>query len=430
MNNETYILHIARQQNGRLNQKTHALLNHLNKCGYKKVGFKVTVVHAIHEKQQHEQHPVIPARIYINYINTTNDILDFYGKNISKVVNFVSLFDDKFFGMHKKNQRKLGVSKEEIRPTFNDALDMYGMREVFEFADVKSINRISLCNLLTQIQYQMSICIHLYTGMRTSEVKRLPFNCIHKKSFGDALKDKDGDLVYPESSVNILSTTTKFTGYKEESTWLAPPPVIKAVSILQAITGVIAKISNVASEQCPLFSSTMNIKLRTPVEVSFSTPKKENLNRVFNNESFQITEEDLEVLRASDESRDFDQDPRFSVGSPWPVTTHQFRRSLAFYAVNSGFVSLATVQKQFKHLSQEMSKYYSRNFENVKTIFGHYDTEQQCYVLPSKHIAFDIQVGMSLDTAQNLMADLLDNTTLYGRNWRVFREAKEQVKVW
>ena len=68
INNETYILHLAKQQNGRLNQRTHALLNHLNKCGDKKIGFKVTVVHAIHKKLPHNQHPVIPARIYINYI--------------------------------------------------------------------------------------------------------------------------------------------------------------------------------------------------------------------------------------------------------------------------------------------------------------------------------------------------------------------------
>ena len=117
---------------------------------------------------------------------------------------------------------------------------------------------------------------YMHTSLHRNEkfrVIRLPFDCIQKHSFGDAVKDKDGDLVYPESSVNILSTTTKFTGYKEESTWLAPPPVIKAVSILQAITGVIAKLSNTASEQCPLFCSTMNIKLRTPVEVSFSIPK-------------------------------------------------------------------------------------------------------------------------------------------------------------
>lgn len=75
-----------------------------------------------------------------------------------------------------------------------------------------------------------------------------------------------------------------------------------------------------------------------------------------------------------------------------------------------------------------MSKYYSRNFENVKTIFGHYDTEQQCYVLPSKHIAFDIQVGMSLDTAQNLINDLLDNSTLYGKTGGYLEKQKERLK--
>lgn len=428
ISNETYILHLAKQQSSRLNQSTHSFLNHLNKCGENKVGFKVNVVHEIHKPIPHDQHPLIPSRIYINYIRKTNELLDFYENNISKITRFVTLFEDKFFGMHKKSQRKLGVNKSEIRPSFDDAVTKYEMREVFEFTDVKPISRVSICSLLTQIQYQMSICIYLYTGMRNSEVKRLPFDCIKKHSFNDTIRDEDGKLIYPESSVNILSTTTKFSGYAEESTWLAPPPVIKAVSILQAITQVIAKISNVDSEQCPLFSNTLNIKLRNPVEVTFSNPKRERLNRVFNDEMFYITESDLEVLRASDENRNFDIDPIFSVGSPWPVSAHQFRRSLAFYAVNSGFVSLATVQKQFKHLSQEMSKYYSRNFENVKTIFGHYDTEQQCYVLPSKHIAFDIQVGMSLDTAQNLINDLLDNSTLYGKTGGYLEKQKERLK--
>lgn len=61
--------------------------------------------------------------------------------------------------------------------------------------------------------------------------------------------------------------------------------------------------------------------------------------------------------------RDFNEDEKFHVGSVWAFASHQFRRSLACYAASSGFVKLPTLNRQFKHLTLAMTRYYSRNFK-------------------------------------------------------------------
>lgn len=74
-----------------------------------------------------------------------------------------------------------------------------------------------------------------------------------------------------------------------------------------------------------------------------------------------IEAEDLDELRVFDAFRAWDDDPNFAVGKVWPLSSHQFRRSVAVYASRSGMVSLPTLKTQFKHLSAVMTALYSEN---------------------------------------------------------------------
>lgn len=47
------------------------------------------------------------------------------------------------------------------------------------------------------------------------------------------------------------------------------------------------------------------------------------------------------------------------VGQPWPMSTHQFRRSLAFYCVKNRLSSLVALKQQFKHLYLAMTEWYT-----------------------------------------------------------------------
>lgn len=71
-----------------------------------------------------------------------------------------------------------------------------------------------------------------------------------------------------------------------------------------------------------------------------------------------ITEADIVELERFDGFKDWRADPAFAIGQPWPLRTHQFRRSLAVYSARSGVVSLGSLANQFKHLTETMTSYY------------------------------------------------------------------------
>ncbi|MEW3673854.1 integrase, partial [Pseudomonas aeruginosa] len=89
------------------------------------------------------------------------------------------------------------------------------------------------------------------------------------------------------------------------------------------------------------------------------------------------------------------------------LTSHQFRRSLAFYGSCSGFLSLPTLRAQFKHMTIQMARYYANGFDNLRTIFGYYDEKKIDFVLPYNHFAFEFQMAMPMSVANQLIADLL-----------------------
>ncbi|WP_172380279.1 hypothetical protein [Vibrio sp. Vb339] len=285
--------------------------------------------------------------------------------------------------------------------------------------------RKSVSTLISKIQYDMLILIHLYTGMRNSEARSLPFNCISSSTVNDEVVDELDNKIVPKRTIKIISITTKFSGYKKEATWFAPPIVERAVQVLQALVRGMAKVNNLNPEDCPLISSpnclNSSIKIMKP-----KVAMKEQIKSSFRTADFQIIKEDLDILEASDSERNFSLEPQFNVGQVWPLTTHQLRRSLAFYAVNSGFVSLPTVKTQFKHTSKGLSKYYSRNFEKVHTIFGNYDVKTKSYVLPQTHFAYEIQIGVSLDTANKLITDMIGEFPIFGKSGGFLEKQKEK----
>ncbi|MGV8268142.1 integrase, partial [Pseudomonas aeruginosa] len=67
--------------------------------------------------------------------------------------------------------------------------------------------------------------------------------------------------------------------------------------------------------------------------------------------SLSIQSDDLQELAQSDPARDFYNEPDFAVGQPWPLNSHQFRRSVAFYGSSCGVLSLPTLLAQYKHMT-------------------------------------------------------------------------------
>jgi hypothetical protein len=73
-----------------------------------------------------------------------------------------------------------------------------------------------------------------------------------------------------------------------------------------------------------------------------------------------ILQEDLDELSRIDPHRHRVSEPKFQVGGQWPISSHQFRRSLALYAQRSGLVSLPSLKRQLQHITLHMSQYYAK----------------------------------------------------------------------
>jgi hypothetical protein len=421
----------------RKKQMLHALLQHLNTLGEEVLGYSVANNFIVHESISYNQHPLIPARIYLETINFLTNRVKLLKEITFNLEFFMKDFSDPNHGLtietQHTNYKKSGISKYSISPTFEEAVISFNMQSLFEHPDFTANNRVKLNGALSKIQYEMKSLIHLYTGMRLDEVNRLPYDCLLKHKISNNIKDNNDNIIAPEKCVDILSTTTKFTGFRKEDTWFAHSIVIDAVTILKRIVRGYANYSGIDYRECPLLISTSRIHLKNhfPNDRIEVTPRHKSRSKTFEkNIKLIINKEDYEILQASDPDRDFSSEEKFQVGQHWPFTTHQYRRSLAFYAANSGFVSTPSLMHQFKHLAQQMSKYYSRNNNNIKTIFGHYDFEQKAYVLPMSHIAYELQIGMSLDAAELILADLLNNSsTLHGKEGGYLEHARKKLET-
>lgn len=409
-----------------------AILRGLVRVGEERLGYAVLNPSNFDLRRKgHNQRPVIPTRIYLNLINVAGDLLDQLSLGVGRFEPFIACFADEHYGVAHTQQksRRLG-GKAHYRPDMPRALKDHCLAAVFagEFA---CLHRRSLQRVLLKIQYVVKTVIHLYTGMRDQEVMRMSYHCLSNQIVRQAVFDDQGVVRDKPQAVNVLSSTTKFTGYKKEGAWFAPGEVVKAVEVAQAICRGLAQLYKIAlDDRCPLFLNPSIVGMsRNSARVGV-TEFKFHRTQVSAFRALSIQAEDLRELAQSDPSRDFYNEPEFAIGQPWPLTSHQFRRSLAFYGSSSGFLSLPTLRTQFKHMTIEMSRYYANNYDNLRTIFGYYDQKKKGFVLPSNHFAFEYQMAMPMSVVNQLIADLLFNEDpLFGGTGSYMEKQKERVKV-
>ncbi|MGO2451484.1 integrase [Pseudomonas taetrolens] len=380
------------------------------------------------DRGSYHQHPVIPTRIYLGMINGLSDLLDQMHVGIGRFESFIAKFDDKYYGLNFSTQSAAGFGgKTYFRPAMIDALEHHGLADVFSGEFLCEHKRYFSSSLL-KMQYALKQVIHLYTGMRDQEVLRMPYNCLAEQVYIKESVDDTGVVRDRTRAVSILSTTTKFTGYRKAESWFAPSDVVKAVKIAQAICRGLSKLYKIATgPNCPLFLNPSILKHKG-AEVGVGSLTASNV-RLAAFKSFVIESSDLQELSQTDTKRDFYHESKFGVGQSWPLTSHQFRRSLAFYASNSGFVSLPSLKSQYKHMTIEMSRYYSNGFENLRTIFGYYDPGRKEFVLPPSHVALEFQMGIPMAVANQLLSDVLfRDAPLFGGTGSYMEKQKTRVE--
>lgn len=382
---------------------TRAMLGHIVAIGEHRLGYKLHGVFHLRfgvDDKKSNQTPVIPARIYLGLINSSNDWLNLLYDSRHALETFLNSFENSRYGRGRQIQGSLKSGISSYEPDFKQAVISHGLSSVFT-DDLSCRGRNNLSGAIIKIQWILKTIIHLYTGMRDQEVMRLPYHCISDEEVSAATVDEEGVIRDKSMIVRVISTTTKFTGYHKEVAWLATDEVVRAVEVAQSICRGLSILFRVSYDAVPLFLTPAIInRPKTKVGVSgLDTNHKPARLKHFDF----IRDADFLELQTSDPKRDFSLEPEFRVGSPWSFKTHQFRRSLAYYGRNSGFISLPTLRKQFKHLTTQMSRYYGNNFERLKTIFGYYDPEADDFILPKNHVLFEYQAGVPMSIAYDLL---------------------------
>lgn len=411
----------------------NSVFKRLHGIGYDKLGFVVFLQLEKRDSSADNQHPIIPTSIYLHYINSLTDELDVLYEGMTNITKFLSEFSSSTYGLSKQAQKSYRVSTKNLSLTMPQAIDKYQLNDVF--GDIKF--RRNLTVRLREIQFTLKNIIHLYTGMRDQEILRLPYECLYDHTIKEEEKDEDGKVVVPTEMIKLISTTTKYTGYQKEDSWYAPKEVIKAVELLRMIALGMCKMKNLDPQECPLF---LNVALGRKDGKPKSVTSFSKVNQETNSPSLKwytgavITKHDMDILQASEPDRDFYNEKessgeiRFKIGGIWPLTSHQFRRSLAFYASNSGFVSIPTLKKQYKHLTKEITKYYARNHQNIESIFGHYDPKTGEWKLPEGHVIFDCQAAVPVETVNNLIDDIIgSDSILFGKSGSYISRQSERI---
>ncbi|MBF4232682.1 hypothetical protein EA002_23375, partial [Vibrio anguillarum] len=182
-----------------------------------------------------------------------------------------------------------------------------------------------------------------FSGMRDSELDKLTPNSYYKDTLSGRVH-------------HMLQSHTFKLGEKRE-TWVTAASSKTAIDLMTMLTKRWRSEATYPDEKYA-DSLWLNQSARS-VPPRLITKWNERLQRFCKQFDFVVTEEDYQECLTSN-PRSLDKVKEFVIiGKPWPMATHQFRRTLAFYCVKNRLGTLVALKQQFKHLYLSMAEWYT-----------------------------------------------------------------------
>lgn len=179
--------------------------------------------------------------------------------------------------------------------------------------------------------------------MRDSELDKLTPNSYYKDNFNDHV-------------FHMLQSNTFKLGEKRE-TWVAAPIAEKAIELVSTLTKAWrGQVEYPDPRYTNLLWCNQILRSRPPVLIS---TWNERLHRFCKQFGFLVTKEDYQECIESNPSSMNKIKESVVIGQPWPLATHQFRRSLAFYTIKHRLGTKVALKQQFKHLYLSMTEWYT-----------------------------------------------------------------------
>lgn len=182
-----------------------------------------------------------------------------------------------------------------------------------------------------------------FSGMRDSELDKLTPKSYYKDSFEGR-------------EYHMLQSHT-FKLKKKRDTWVTAASSKTAIELMSTLTQRWRKEVDYPDEKYTNTIWVNNIARSTPPVLI--TKWNDRLARFCSQFEFCVTTADLqECIDFNPRSREKIK-KTIKVGKPWPLKTHQFRRTLAFYFTKNRLGTLSALKQQFKHLNTVMTEWYT-----------------------------------------------------------------------
>jgi hypothetical protein len=307
-------------------------------------------------EDESEQHPVIPGRILFEKISQYTSLLIEYKTNESQLAELARRVGlNRFYG---RSKRKSGdPSKPNV--AFEVAMEECGLSGI---RDKYKMNQLSnITNFISRCNYAAKMLIHVFTAMREREAYLLKEGCVEK--------------IGPKTYV-VDGLTIKLTKEPRPAKWITSNSILLPYECALSITRLIKQYvpSNIDTQNL-LFLSVSYL----PMANDYKQKQKDTelyqgaLNPFRWEKTFPqtlITADDHQELVMLDPIRNWNTSDNFTIGNNWNLTTHQFRRSMAVYAAQSGLVSLPSLKRMLHHTLLQMSIYYTKGFSTAKFLFS------------------------------------------------------------
>jgi hypothetical protein len=418
----------------------------LHKLGPDVVGFNVAkkeiapkldaISQAYNKKQK--QHPPIPTRIYSSILLSLKQDLQEFEQVADRILGLYRECTNDFLSGRTTSQQSI-IRKDTaqeyggIRPEFAELLKKYNLENYWaKKGYVKTVWGLS--SAITSMMVTASLQIEAFTGMRTNEVQSLPHHCLD-------IVERNGSDHYI-----VKGRVTKHSGgLRKRTRWVTSESGKRAILLMQRFSEAIYK----SRGKIPVKSDTRINSYYLFISPSYglfanwrhapATLELSSYTQIRKRYQPAIDEEDLIELEQIDPHRAWRSESEFQHGLPWPLKTHQLRRSLALYAQRSGLVSLPTLKRQLQHITAEMVTYYSRGSEFAKNFIGdsknHFGREWQETQPLSQFLSYVINViltdealfGAHPDWIKNRMQRNSDGMILFDRNETLKRFKKGEM---
>lgn len=350
-----------------------------------------------------KQYAPLPSRIYAGLINNLRAELDDIEAHADHLLRALK----EAIHLYQTTKEIDGVVA--IGPQL---IHQYGLAEFLERRGID----LSLKGLTKAVNETFLLCkmeIHVFSGMRHEECQTLPFYCMVTEKFS-----------HSRTHCLIAGVTTKLEGSRRRRTkWVTTEHEgFRAIRLAQRFAreiynylGITPSTAERSKDDTPLFPSPNYLpwkinNSRLPVDKITPAALILRSGDTLPKRLCPIIEDaDIKELEEIDPFRSWREESEFAIGSRWPLTPHQLRRSLALYANASGLVRLSSLRRQLQHISREMSLYYGRGSTFCKNFIAENPDGFK------KHIALEWQDGIEEAKALSFTLDVLNsNEPLYG----------------